>query len=133
MSYSDIINVVSISVSRIFADKKEGQKVHDSINNANNNFTNNKALCGDSEKPNETEQSVEVSYKQLRAKTEIEKSEMFKTLLQDTMKDHLCENLELNEHFEKVKNATKMFLQYKNTKPTNYCIIKADDYEQILN
>ena len=31
-----------------------------------------KALCGDSKKPNETEQSVEVSYKQLRAKTDIE-------------------------------------------------------------
>ena len=59
-----------------------------------------KALCGDSKKPNETEQSVEVSYKQLRAKTDIEKCEIFKTLLQDTMKDHIYENLELNEHFE---------------------------------
>ena len=40
MSYSDIINVVSISASRILGDKIEGQKVHDSIKNANNNFTN---------------------------------------------------------------------------------------------
>ena len=40
MSYSDISNVVSISASRIFGDKIEGQKVHDSIKNANNNFTN---------------------------------------------------------------------------------------------
>ena len=40
MSYSDIINVVSISASRIFGDKIEGQKVHDSIKNANNNFKN---------------------------------------------------------------------------------------------
>ena len=40
MSYSDIINVVNISTSRIFGDKIEGQKVHDSVKNANNNFTN---------------------------------------------------------------------------------------------
>ena len=40
MSYSDIINVVSISASRIFGDKLEVQKVHDSIKNASNNFTN---------------------------------------------------------------------------------------------
>ena len=26
-----------------------------------------------------------------------------------------------------------MFLQYKNTEPNNYCIIKVDDYEEILN
>ena len=31
MSYSDIINVVSISASRIFGDKIEGQKNYDSI------------------------------------------------------------------------------------------------------
>ena len=46
-----------------------------------------KTLCGDLKKPNETEQCVEVSYKQLRATTDIEKSEIFKTPLQDTMKD----------------------------------------------
>ena len=40
MSYSDIINVVSISASRNFVDKIEGQKIHDSIKKANNNFTN---------------------------------------------------------------------------------------------
>ena len=40
MSYSDIINVVSISASRIFGDKIEGQKDHESSKNANNNFTN---------------------------------------------------------------------------------------------
>ena len=84
-------------------------------------------------KPNETEQSVEVSYKQLRAKTDIEKCEMFKTLLQDTMKDHIYENLELNEHFEKVETETKIFLQYENTEPNNYCIIKVEDYEENLN
>ena len=72
-----------------------------------------KALCGDSKKPNETEQSVQVSYKQLRAKTDIEKCKIFKTLLQDAMKDHTYENLELNEHLEKVENETKMFLNSK--------------------
>ena len=40
MSYSDIIIVVSISASRIFGDKKEGQKVHGSIKNASNKLTN---------------------------------------------------------------------------------------------
>ena len=49
------------------------------------------------------------------------------------MKDHLYENLELNEHFEKVENEKKMFLKYENTEPNNYCIIKVDDYEEILN
>ena len=92
-----------------------------------------KALFCDLKKPNEFEQIVEVLYKQLRAKTDIENCEIFKTLLQDTMKDHIYENLELNEHFEKVKNETKMFLQYKNTEPNNYCIKKKDDYEEILN
>ena len=57
-------------------------------------------------KPNETEKSVEVSYKQLRAKTDNEKCEIFKTLLQDTMKDHTYEKLELNEQLEKVENET---------------------------
>ena len=64
-------------------------------------------------KPNESEQSFEVSYKQLRAKTDIEKCEIFKTLLQDTMKDHTYENLELNEHFEKVENETKNVSQIR--------------------
>ena len=49
------------------------------------------------------------------------------------MKDHTYENLELNEHFEKVENEPKMFLKYENTEPNNYCIIKVDDYEEILN
>ena len=92
-----------------------------------------KALCGDSRKPNETEQIAEVSYKQLRAKTDIQKCETFKILLQDTMKDHTYENLELNEYFEKVEKETKMFLKYENFEPNNYCILKADDYEEILN
>ena len=92
-----------------------------------------KALCGDSKNPNETEQDVEVSYKQLRAKTDIEKCEIFKTLLHDSMKDHTYEILELDEHFEKVENETKMFLKYENTEPNKYCIIKVDDNEEILN
>ena len=40
MSYSDTINIISISASRIFDDKIEGRKVHNSIKNVNNNFTN---------------------------------------------------------------------------------------------
>ena len=92
-----------------------------------------KALCGDSTKTNETQQRVEVSYKQLRAKTDIEKCKIFKTLLQDTMKDHTYENLELNEYFERVKNHTKMFLKNKNSEINYYCIIKVDDYEEVLN
>ena len=53
-------------------------------------------------KTNKIEQNVQVSSKQLRATTEIEKCEIFKTPLQDTMKYHKIESLELNEHFEKV-------------------------------
>ena len=49
------------------------------------------------------------------------------------MKDHTYKNLELNEHFEKVEIETKMFLQYENTEPNNYCIIKIDDFEDIFN
>ena len=92
-----------------------------------------KSLCGDLKKPNETEQSVEVSYKQLKAKTDIEKCEIFKTLLQVSMKDPTYENLELNEYVENVENKTKMFLKYENSEPNNYCMIKVDDYEEILN
>ena len=40
MSYSDIINVVSVRASRVFGDKLEGQKLHDRIKNDNKNFTN---------------------------------------------------------------------------------------------
>ena len=40
LSYNNIINVVSISASRIFAEKIHDQKIHDSIKNANNNNTN---------------------------------------------------------------------------------------------
>ena len=44
------------------------------------------------------------------------------------------ESLELNEHFEKVENASskqkywtsKLLLQNKNIGPTNYCNIKVD-------
>ena len=92
-----------------------------------------KILCGDSEKQKEKEQSVEISYKQIRAKTDTKKCEIFKTLLQDTMKDHIYQKLDLNEHFENVENETKTFLQYKNIEPNNYCIIKVDDYNEILN
>ena len=40
-----------------------------------------KALCGDSKKANETEKIVEVSYKQFRAKRDIEKCEIFTIVL----------------------------------------------------
>ena len=40
MSYSDIINVVIVSASRIFGDKIKIQKIHDSIKNATNTFAN---------------------------------------------------------------------------------------------
>ena len=83
-----------------------------------------KALCGDSEKPNKTEQSIEISYKQLSATTDIEKCEILKTLLQDTIKGCNYESLKLNENFEKVENETKLFLQYENIERTNYCVIK---------
>ena len=49
------------------------------------------------------------------------------------MKDHTYKNLELNEHFKNVENETKMFLQYENNEPNNYCIIKLDDYKKFLN
>ena len=48
------------------------------------------------------------------------------------MKDHIYENLDLNEHFEKVENETKTFLQYKKIETNNYSIIKADDYNEVL-
>ena len=41
--------------------------------------------------------------------------------------------LDLNEHFEKVENETKTFLQCENIEPNNYCIIKVDDYDEIVN
>ena len=41
--------------------------------------------------------------------------------------------MELNEHFEKVKNETKMSLQYEKIEPNNSCILKVDDYDEILN
>ena len=41
--------------------------------------------------------------------------------------------MELNEHFEKDENETKMSLQHKKIDPNNSCIIKVDDYDEILN
>ena len=35
MSFSDIINIVSNSASRIFNEKNEGQKIHESIKSTN--------------------------------------------------------------------------------------------------
>ena len=49
------------------------------------------------------------------------------------MKGHTYENLELNEHIEKIENETKIFLKYKNTEPKHYCIIKVNYYEETLN
>ena len=49
------------------------------------------------------------------------------------MKDHIHKNLDLYEHFEKVENKTKIFLQCKNIEPINYHIIKVDDYDEIVN
>ena len=40
--------------------------------------------------------------------------------------------MDLNEHFEKVGNETKTFLQNENIEPNNYCIIQVDDYDEIL-
>ena len=51
-----------------------------------------KALCCDPQKRKETEQSVGVSYKQLRATTDTEKCKIFKTPLPDTIKDHKYES-----------------------------------------
>ena len=33
---------------------------------------------------------------------------------------------------KKIENETKLFLKYENSEPNNYCIIKVDDYEEIL-
>ena len=57
----------------------------------------------------------------------------FKTLRHDTKKDNIYEILDLNEHLEKFENKTKTFLQCENFEPNNYCIIKSDDYDEIVN
>ena len=55
------------------------------------------------------------------------------TVLQNTMKDHIYENLDPNEYFEKVENETKTFLQYANIEPKKYCIIQVDNCDEILH
>ena len=49
------------------------------------------------------------------------------------MKDHIYESLDLNERLEKAENKTKTFIQCENIEPNNYCIIKVDDYDEIVN
>ena len=49
------------------------------------------------------------------------------------MKNHIYENSDLNEHFEEAKNETKAFLQCDNIEPNNNCIIKVDNYNEIVN
>ena len=38
-----------------------------------------------------------------------------------------------NEHFEKVENVSKTFLQYENIEPNNYCVIHVHNYDKMLN
>ena len=72
-----------------------------------------KAFCINSKKPMKLNKVLKSHINKSEQKKDIEKSEILKTPLQDTMKDHIHENLELNEHFEKVENETKTFLQCK--------------------
>ena len=44
MSDSDIINIVSNSASRIFNEKIDGQRIHESIKSANNTSVNTMPL-----------------------------------------------------------------------------------------
>ena len=51
------------------------------------------------------------------------------SLLQDTMKYHKYEGVELNAHFEKFENETIFFLKRRN-EPTNYCVYQVQDQTQ---
>ena len=49
------------------------------------------------------------------------------------MRDNKYESLELSEHFERVESETKLFLQNEETEHSNHCVIKVDQYAEILN
>ena len=78
-------------------------------------------------KSNETDQSAEVFsfISNSERQQTMKNAKCSKPLKQVTIKNHKYD-------FEKVKNETKPFLRNEEIKPTIYCYIKVDQFEEIL-
>ena len=73
----------------------------------------------------------DLTYKESKAVTDHEKSELFKQLLKDTMKDHTTVPTEIAEH-EKIEKETKAILS-TNVDTEELCIvIKTKEFDEIL-
>ena len=69
-----------------------------------------KELTKDHESKQKTGDYPNFNYKESQTVTDQEKSELFKQLLKDTMKDHTPVSSGIAEHCEKIGNQTKAIL-----------------------
>ena len=91
-----------------------------------------KELTNDHESKQKTCDYPDLIYKESKAVTDHEKSELFKQLLKDTMKDHTTVSTEIAEHYEKIEKETKAFLS-TNVDTQELCIvIKTKEFDEIL-
>ena len=91
-----------------------------------------KELTNDHESKQKTCDYPDLTYKESKAVTDHEKSELFKQLLKDTMKDHTTVPTEIAEHHEKIEKETKAFLS-TNVDTEQLCIvIKTKEFDEIL-
>ena len=91
-----------------------------------------KELTNDHESKQKTGDYPDLTYKESKSVTGHEKSELFKQLLKDTMKDHTTVPTEIAEHCEKIEKETKAFLS-TNVDTEELCImITTKEFDEIL-
>ena len=91
-----------------------------------------KELTNDHESKQKTGDYPNLNYKESQAVTDQEKSELFKQLLKDTMKDHTPISSGIAEHCEKIENQTKVILGTVVDTKQLCVVITTKEFDEIL-
>ena len=91
-----------------------------------------KELTNDHESKQKTGDYPNLNHKESQAVTDQEKSELFKQLLKDTMKDHTTVSSGIAEHCEKIENQTKAILGTVVDTEQLCVVITKKEFDEIL-
>ena len=91
-----------------------------------------KELTNDHESKQKTGDYPNLNYKESQAVTDQEKSELFKQLLKDTMKDHTPVSSGIAKHCEKIENQTKAVLGRVVDTEQLCVVITTKEFDEIL-
>ena len=91
-----------------------------------------KELTNDDESKQKTGDYPNLNYKESQAVTDQEKSELFKQLLKDTMKDHTPVSSGIAEHCGKTENQTKAILGTVVDTEQLFVVITTKEFDKIL-